>query len=91
MNLNDLESRAQRLDQLSRGLAKEAILWGIRAADLQMLLDGVDLDSVQRSRRFCRPGSLPRCCRITGRPHARAETATPLSWATSSPPAERAS
>jgi hypothetical protein len=44
MNLNDLESRVQRLDQLSRGLAKETILWENRAADLQMLLDGVDLD-----------------------------------------------
>jgi transposase len=29
----------------------------IRAADLQMLLDGVDLDSVKRSRRYRRPGS----------------------------------
>jgi transposase len=27
----------------------------IRAADLQMLLDGVDLESVQRSRRYRRP------------------------------------
>jgi transposase len=27
----------------------------IRAADLQMLLDGVDLDSVQRQRRYRRP------------------------------------
>ena len=27
MNLNDLESRVQRLDQLSRGLAKEILLW----------------------------------------------------------------
>ena len=27
----------------------------IRAADLQMLLDGVDLDSVQRRRRYHRP------------------------------------
>ena len=27
----------------------------VRAADLQMLLDGVDLDSVQRSRRYRRP------------------------------------
>ncbi len=27
----------------------------LRAADLQMLLDGVDLDSVQRSRRYRRP------------------------------------
>ena len=27
----------------------------IRAADLQMLLDGVDLDSVQRRRRYRRP------------------------------------
>ena len=27
MNLNDLEARVQRLDQLSRGLAKEEILW----------------------------------------------------------------
>ena len=29
----------------------------IRAADLQMLLDGVDLDSVQRRRRYRRPQS----------------------------------
>jgi hypothetical protein len=28
MNLNDLESRVRLLDQLSRGLAKEALLWG---------------------------------------------------------------
>jgi transposase len=27
----------------------------VRAADLQMLLDGVDLDSVKRSKRFRRP------------------------------------
>ena len=27
MNLNDLESRVNRLDQLCRGLAKEEILW----------------------------------------------------------------
>src|SRR5262249_27869465 len=27
----------------------------LRAADIQMLLDGVDLDSVQRSRRYRRP------------------------------------
>jgi hypothetical protein len=27
MNLNDLETRVQRLDQLSRGLAKEVLLW----------------------------------------------------------------
>jgi len=27
MNLHDLESRVDRLDQLSRGLAKEEILW----------------------------------------------------------------
>jgi hypothetical protein len=27
MNLNDLEARAKRQDQLSRGLAKEVILW----------------------------------------------------------------
>ena len=27
MNLTDLESRVERLDQLSRGLAKEEILW----------------------------------------------------------------
>ena len=29
----------------------------VRAADLQMLLDGVDLDSVKRSRRYHRPAS----------------------------------
>ena len=29
----------------------------VRAADLQMLLDGVDLDSVKRSRRYRRPAS----------------------------------
>jgi hypothetical protein len=27
MNLHDLESRLERLDQLTRGLAKEVILW----------------------------------------------------------------
>ncbi len=27
MNLNDLETRVRRLDQLSRGLAKEVLLW----------------------------------------------------------------
>ena len=27
MNLNDLEGRANRLDELSRGLAKEILLW----------------------------------------------------------------
>jgi hypothetical protein len=27
MNLNDLESRVRRLDQLSHGLAKEVLLW----------------------------------------------------------------
>jgi hypothetical protein len=27
MNLNDLVARVQRLDQLSRGLAKELVLW----------------------------------------------------------------
>jgi hypothetical protein len=27
MNLTDLEARVERLDQLSRGLAKEEILW----------------------------------------------------------------
>jgi hypothetical protein len=27
MNLNDLEARVNRLDQLSRGLAKEILLW----------------------------------------------------------------
>lgn len=31
----------------------------IRAADLQMLLDGVDLASVKRGRRYCRPASVP--------------------------------
>lgn len=29
----------------------------VRAADLQMLLDGIDLDSVKRSRRYHRPAS----------------------------------
>jgi transposase len=29
----------------------------VRAADLQMLLDGVDLDSVKRARRYHRPAS----------------------------------
>ncbi len=32
----------------------------IRAADLQLLLDGVDLDSVRRSRRYRRP--IPTSC-----------------------------
>jgi hypothetical protein len=27
MNLNDLAARVKRLDQLSRGLAKEVVLW----------------------------------------------------------------
>jgi hypothetical protein len=27
MNLNDVEARVKRLDQLSRGLAKEVVLW----------------------------------------------------------------
>src|SRR5215510_13357641 len=31
----------------------------VRAADLQMLLDGVDLDSVKRSRRYRRPVPNP--------------------------------
>jgi transposase len=30
---------------------------GVRAADLQMLLDGVDLDSVKRRRRYRRPNA----------------------------------
>jgi transposase len=31
----------------------------VRAADLQMLLDGVDLESVKRSRRYRRPAPTP--------------------------------
>jgi len=30
----------------------------IRATDLQMLLDGVDLDSIKRSKRYRRPASM---------------------------------
>jgi len=44
-----LEAGAFRLPRADEGRVR------LRAADLQMLLDGVDLDSVKRSRRYHRP------------------------------------
>lgn len=47
---------SKRLEAGSFRLPKaDAASVQVRAADLQMLLDGVDLDSVKRSRRYRRP------------------------------------
>jgi hypothetical protein len=60
MNLSDLSARALRLDQLSRGLAKEVILWKACNAPLLYLERKAYLAAIQNAAKKTGRGSIRR-------------------------------